>query len=76
MAISLATDGLRLNYRTSSQTSVSGTYPIGTVIVIDMLSNSTQTPTLPGTWAFTRGISGKPDVGSEVPQANLAIRLG
>ena len=48
MAISLTADGLDLDYRTSIQYSVSGTYPIGTVIGID--HNSTLT--LPGTWLF------------------------
>ena len=48
MAISLTTDGLNLDYRTSIQTSVSGTYPVGTVIGI----NYNSTLTLPGTWLF------------------------
>ena len=49
MAISLTTDGLRLDYRTSVQESVSGTYPIGTVIVAD--TDRYTSLSLPGTWA-------------------------
>ena len=48
MDVSLTADGLDLDYRTSIQTSVSGTYPIGTVIGIRPAS----TLTLPGTWLF------------------------
>ena len=48
MAVSLTPDGLNLDYRTDLQTSVSGTYPIGTVIGI----SSSSTLTLPGTWLF------------------------
>ncbi len=76
MAISLTTDGLRLNYRTTAQTSVSGTYPIGTVIVTGYISNDSQTLTLPGIWGHH--YSGRSDYGSpgpQVPQISIAIRL-
>lgn len=62
MAISLTADGLDLDYRTSIQTSVSGTYPIGTVIGID--HNSTLT--LPGTWLF---LIKKPKIGPSTSRA-------
>ena len=49
MAISLTGDGLRLDYRTETQSSVSGTYPIGTVVVSAPAFR--ESLTLPGTWA-------------------------
>ena len=52
MAISLTTDGLRLDYRTTVQTSISGTYPIGTVIIARPSIDNNLT--LPGTWIIIR----------------------
>ena len=66
MAISLTTGGLSLNYRTTGQTSVSGTYPIGTVMVVT--PNDSQgvgkTFTFPGTWVYMRG-QGNPELGAQ-----------
>ena len=52
MAISLTTDGLRLDYRTEVQTGVSGTYPIGTMMIARPSSGNNFS--LPGTWIIIK----------------------
>ena len=77
MAISLTTDGLDLDYRTDLQTSVSGTYPIGTVIGIGYIG----TLTFPGMWLFLvkKSSSGAPNsrakYGAKVSKALFGIRV-
>ena len=68
MAISLTTEGLRVDYRTESQTSVSGTYPIGTVIVANAGLS------LPGTWVITYS-DYYPRIGSMTIDIAFAIRI-
>ena len=69
MAISLTTDGLNLDYRTSVQYSVSGTYPIGTVIVTD------RTLTFPGTWLRVSLKNDSSDYTSSLTKTSLSIRV-
>ena len=80
MAISLTTEGLRVDYRTSLQTSASGTYPIGTVIAFKAEFVKID---LPGTWsifqATTSGYS-ESKVGSQLGNGSsnfsgIAIRV-
>ena len=71
MAISLTTDGLSLDYRTEEQGSVSGTYPIGTVIVTSSLENGVS---FPGTWAMVRA-GASPYVSSTIDGKSVAIRV-
>lgn len=72
MAISLTTDGLRLNYRTTVQTSASGTYPIGTVIV-----TGSEGFLLPGTWIQIRGTYGGTETlaGSGIGPYAMGVRV-
>ena len=74
MAISLTTDGLRLDYRTEEQESVSGTYPIGTVIVSSAQGSSLS---LPGTWASICRFpsSHKISIESSIYLGSWAIRI-
>ena len=72
MAISLTTDGLRLDYRTTAQTSVSGTYPIGTVIATG------SSLTLPGTWVWISSATGHlmtSAIGAKVTSGTVATRI-
>ena len=72
MAISLTKDGLRLDYRTTVQTSSSGTYPIGTVIV-----TGGEGLSLPGTWIQIRGTYGGTETyaGSGVGPHAMGVRV-
>ena len=78
MAISLTTDGLNLDYRADLQTSVSGTYPIGTVIGIGYIGALT----FPGTWLFlvkkpngTAPPNSRAKYGAKVSKAIFGIRV-
>lgn len=68
MAISLTTDGLRVDYRNAVQSSVSGTYPIGTAIA------TAAELTLPGTWAWM-GSSRNFGISSTVKTTSIAVRV-
>ena len=72
MAISLTTDGLRLDYRTTVQTSVSGTYSRGTVIA----TGSSADLTLPGTWVWSYSAAFQQVFIGAKPSRNvMAIRI-
>ena len=74
MAISLTTDGLRLDYRTTIQTSASGKYPIGTVIAV----GADSTFTLPGTWVWIDSAMGhliSSAIGASVTNGTVATRI-
>ena len=69
MAISLTTDGLNLDYRTSIQMSVSGTYPVGTVIVTD------RALTFPGTWLSVSLKNDSSEYTNRLLKTTLSIRV-